>query len=65
VSCLNPPCFSCAGTGGGAGAVAGGCVLLRESMPLKRSFEKSEARFAGAGAPERGEPSGILVGGKG
>jgi hypothetical protein len=66
-TCLYPPCFSCAGTGGGgdgAGAEAGGSVELRESMPLRRSFEKSDGRFVGgAGALERGEPSGMLVGG--
>jgi hypothetical protein len=45
-TCLNPPCFSWgAGAGTGMGAGAGGAVLLRESMPLMRSFEKSEGRF--------------------
>ena len=68
-TCLYPPCFSCAGTGGGAGAEAGielgGSVELRESMPLKRSFEKGDGRFVGgAGAAERGEPSGTVVGGR-
>jgi hypothetical protein len=62
---LYPPCFSWDGVGADAGAEAGGSVALRESMPLKRSFEKSEGRFVGGGAVERGEPSGTLVGGRG
>jgi hypothetical protein len=70
-TCLYPPCFSCVGTGGGgagaeAGLEAGGSVELRESMPLRRSFEKSDGRFVGgAGAVERDEPSETLVGGSG
>ena len=69
-TCLYPPCFSCVGTSGGAGAgaglEAGGSVELRESMPLRRSFEKSDGRFVGgAGAVKRDEPSGTLVGGSG
>lgn len=48
------------------GLDTGGSVELRESMPLRRSFEKSDGRFvSGAGAVERGEPSGTLVGGSG
>ena len=43
----------------------GGRVALRESMPLSRSFEKSEGRFVSIGAVVRGEPSGTLVGGSG
>jgi len=48
--------------GAGAGTEAGGSVELRESMPLRQSFEKGDSRFVGgAGAVERGEPSGTLV----
>ena len=49
-------------TGGGSGG--GGSVVPRESMPLRRSFEKSEPRFGGACTGERGEPSGMLLGGR-
>jgi hypothetical protein len=66
-TCLNPPCFSCGVTGGGTGmgAGGGGCVVDRESMPLRRSFEKSDGRFVDAGMAVRGEPSGTLPGGRG
>lgn len=33
-------------------------------MPLRRSFENKEGRFVGACAAERGEPSGMLLGGR-
>jgi hypothetical protein len=33
-------------------------------MPLRRPFEKSEVRFGGGCTAERGEPSGMLVGGR-
>jgi hypothetical protein len=33
-------------------------------MPLRRSFEKSEGRFVGGCTAERGEPSGMFVGGR-
>lgn len=52
------------------GAGAGGTVvlLLRESMPLMRSFEKSEGRFVSV-APGRAAaaaaPRGTLLGGSG
>jgi hypothetical protein len=73
-TCLNPPppppCFSCGvtGTGTGMGAGAGGCCVVvdRDSMPLRRSLEKSEGRFAGGGGTAaRDEPSGTLLGGRG
>ncbi|SRR6266702_311044 len=64
-TCLNPPGFSCSG-GGDAGDEMGGAVVPRESMPLMRSFEKSEVRFVGAGTGARGTaPSGTLLGGNG
>lgn len=49
---------------GGGGGCGCGCVVPRESMPLRRSFEKSEVRFVGGCTAERGEPSGMLVGGR-
>jgi len=49
---------------GGGGGCGCGCVVLRESMPLRRSFEKSEVRFVGGCTAERGEPSDMLVGGR-
>ena len=49
---------------GGGGGCGCGCVVPRESMPLRRSFEKSEGRFVGGCTAERGEPSGMLVGGR-
>ena len=64
-ACLYPACFSCAGAGAEVGVAVGGRVALRESMPLRRSFEKSEGRFVSVGAATRGEPSGTLVGGSG
>ena len=63
--CLYPTCFSCAAAGAEVGVGVGGRVTLRESMPLRRSFEKSEGRFVSVGAAARGEPSGTLVGGSG
>lgn len=33
-------------------------------MPLRRSFENREARFTGACTAERGEPNGMLLGGR-
>ena len=63
MTCLNPPCFSCTcGGGAGGGAGADGAVVPRESMPLKRSFEKSEGRFVSVARPP---PSGTLLGGNG
>ena len=75
-TCLNPPCFSWVSIGvgivaaietGGVGGSADcgcGCVVPRESMPLRRSFEKNVVRFVGACTAERGEPSGMLLGGR-
>jgi hypothetical protein len=41
-------------------------VVDRDSMPLRRSFEKSSDRFAGgSGTAARGEPSGTWLGGSG
>ena len=46
-----PPCLSYISTGGGPGAGAGieegGSVERRESMALRRSFEKGDGRFFG------------------
>ena len=39
--------------------------MLRESMPLKRSFEKSEGRFVRAGPGARAAPSGTWLEGNG
>ena len=50
------------GGGGGCGCDCG-CVVPRESIPLRRSFEKSEARFVGGCTAERGD-NGMLVGGR-
>jgi hypothetical protein len=70
---LYPPCFSCVSIGVGEDVVAGieigggggcGCVVPRESMPLRRSFENNEVRFVGVCTAERGEPSGMLLGGR-
>ena len=47
----------------GGGGCRCSCIVLRESMPSRRSFEKKEARFNGACTTERGEPSGMLLGG--
>lgn len=48
---------------GGGGGCGCGCVVPRESMPLRRSFEKSEGRFVGGCTAGRGD-SGMLVGGR-
>ena len=40
-----------------------GCVVPSESMPLRRSFEKSEGRCVGGCTAERGD-SGMFIGGR-
>jgi hypothetical protein len=47
------------------GAGAGGAVLLRESMSLMRSFEKSEGRFVSVVAGRPVPPRGTLLEGSG
>ena len=50
------------------GAGAGGAVvllLLRESIPLMRSFEKSEGRFVSVAPGRAAAPSGTLLEGSG
>jgi hypothetical protein len=47
------------------GVGVGGAVLLRESMPLMCSFEKSEGCFVSVVAGRPAPPSGTLLGGSG